>query len=175
MKYTFFILLAVGLLSSCVTKKSRSEQSKIGQLYHNMTAKYNGWFNANELLEASILKLEEQHVDNYNEILPIYEYAAVENADAVKPDLDEAIKKVSVVVTLHEYSDWADDCYLLIGQAEYLKRDYEAAENALEFYMDEFQPNGKRTTIKERKRKKGSSASSGQSTAAAKEANRRQK
>jgi tetratricopeptide (TPR) repeat protein len=140
-----------------------------------MTAKYNGWFNANELLEASVLKLEEQHIDNYNEILPIYEYAAVENADAVKPDLDEAIKKVSVVVTLHEYSDWADDCYLLIGQAEYLKRDYEAAENALEFYMDEFQPNGKRTTIKERKRKKGSSASAGQSAAAAKEANRRQK
>ena len=173
MKNTFFILLAVGLLCGCVTKKSRQEQSKIGQLYHNMTAKYNGWFNANELLEASVLKLEEQHVDNYNELLPIYEYAAVDNADAVKPDLDEAIKKVSVVVTLHEYSDWADDCYLLIGKSEYLKRDYEAAENAFEFYMDEFQPNGKRTTLKERKRKKGAAAASAKSSS--KEANKRQK
>jgi tetratricopeptide (TPR) repeat protein len=139
-----------------------------------MTAKYNGWFNANELLEESILKLEEQHEDNYNEILPLYEYVAVDNADAVKADLDEAIKKVSVVVTLHEYSDWSDDCYLLIGKSLYLKQDYEAAENAFEFYMDEFLPNGKRTTIRERKKKK-SSASSNQSSSEVREANRRQK
>src|SRR5688572_12613456 len=128
--------------------------SKVGQFYHNVTAKYNGWFNANELVEASILTLENQHLDNYNEILPIYEYAAVENADAVKANLDEAIKKVSVVVTLHEFSDWADDSYLLIGKSLYLKKDYEAAENAFEFYMDEFLPNGKRADVKNRKSKK---------------------
>ncbi len=128
--------------------------SKVGQFYHNVTAKYNGWFNANELVEASVLTLEAQHEDNYNEILPIYEYAAVDNADAVKADLDEAIKKVSVVVTLHEFSDWADDSYLLIGKSLYLKKDYEAAENAFEYYMDEFLPNGKRSTIKNKKSKK---------------------
>ncbi len=128
--------------------------SKVGQFYHNVTAKYNGWFNANELVEASILRLEEDHLDNYSEILPIYEYAAVESADPVKADLDEAIKKVSVVVTLHEFSDWADDSYLLIGKSMYLKQDYEAAENAFEFYMDEFLPNGKRATIKNKKNRK---------------------
>ena len=131
--------------------------SKVGQFYHNVTAKYNGWFNANELVEASVLKLEEQHEDNFNEILPIYEYAAVENADAVKADLDEAIKKVSVVVTLHEFSDWADDSYLLIGKSLYLKKDYEAAENAFEFYMDEFLPNGKRAEVKKRQIQKAES------------------
>lgn len=128
--------------------------SKVGQFYHNVTAKYNGWFNANELVEASIVRLESDHHDNFNELLPIYEYAAVENADPVKADLDEAIKKVSVVVTLHEFSDWADDCYLLIGKSMYLKKDYEAAENAFEFYMDEFLPNGKRATIKNKKNRK---------------------
>ncbi len=170
------IILTLGLVSGCVTQKSRQDQSKVGQFYHNMTAKYNGWFNANELLEASILKLEDQYQDNYNELLPLYEYAAVENADAVKADLDEAIKKVSVVVTLHEFSDWSDDCYLLIGKADYLKKDYEAAENAFEFYMDEFQPNGKRTTIRERKNRKSTAASSSRkSSAESREANKRQK
>ena len=151
--------------------------SKVGQFYHNVTAKYNGWFNANELVEASILRLEEQHQDNYNEILPIYEYAAVDNADAVKGDLDEAIKKVSVVVTLHEYSDWADDCYLIIGKSLYLKKDYEAAENAFEFYMDEFLPTGKRADVKGRKSKKSKSASANkrERSSAAKEANKRKK
>lgn len=150
--------------------------SKVGQFYHNVTAKYNGWFNANELVEASILRLEEQHEDNYNEILPIYEYAAVENADAVKADLDEAIKKVSVVVTLHEYSDWADDSYLIIGKSLYLKKDYEASENAFEYYMDEFLPDGKRATIKDKKSKKLSKADrKRKSSSASKEANRRKK
>lgn len=175
MKYSLLILLTLVAISGCVTHKSRKEQSKLAQFYHNTTAKYNGWFNANELVELSIQRLEDQHHDNYNEILPIYEYAAVENADAVKADLDEAIKKVSVVVTLHEYSDWSDDCYLLIGKALYLKKDYEAAENAYEFYMDEFLPNGKRAEIKPRKGKKGSSAKKAGTSAEAKAANKRKK
>ncbi len=151
--------------------------SKVGQFYHNVTAKYNGWFNANELVEASVATLEEQHEDNYNEILPIYEYAAVDNADAVKADLDEAIKKVSVVVTLHEFSDWADDSYLLIGKSLYLKRDYEAAENALEFYMDEFLPNGKRSTIKNKKSRKLKAAGKDhrKNSSEVREANKRKK
>ena len=149
--------------------------SKVGQFYHNVTAKYNGWFNANELVEASILKLEDQHQDNFNEILPIYEYAAVDNADAVKADLDEAIKKVSVVVTLHEFSDWADDSYLLIGKSLYLKKDYEAAENAFEFYMDEFLPNGKRSTIKNKRKAKSASDSRKRKSSEVKEANKRKK
>jgi hypothetical protein len=174
-KNTFLIILTLGLLSGCVTQKSRQDQSKIGQFYHNVNAKYNGWFNANELLEESFVALETQYEDNYNEILPIYEYAAVDNADAVKANLDEAIKKVSVVVTLHEYSDWADDCYLLIGKALYLKRDYEAAENAFEFYMDEFQPDGKRSNLKSRKKKLSASANKRTSASAVKEANKRKK
>ncbi|HJW28391.1 MAG TPA: hypothetical protein VJ508_03975, partial [Saprospiraceae bacterium] len=175
MKSTVLIMLTLGLSVGCVTQKSRHEQSKIGQLYQNMTAKYNGWFNANELLEESMATLETQQEDNYNEILPIYEYAAVDNADAVKANLDEAIKKVSVVVTLHEYSDWADDCYLLIGKALYLKKDYEAAENAFEFYMDEFLPNGKHQTIKDKKHHKSTASANRKSNADARAANKRQK
>jgi len=167
----------MGLLGACVTQKSRQDMSKVGQFYHNVTAKYNGWFNANELVEASVLKLEEQHEDNFNEILPIYEYAAVENADAVKADLDEAIKKVSVVVTLHEFSDWADDSYLLIGKSLYLKKDYEASENAFEYYMDEFLPNGKRAEVKKGKsrRLKESGKNHRKNSSEVREANKRKK
>lgn len=169
------IILFLGLLSGCVTKKSRDDQSKIGQYYHNLTSRFNGWFNANELVNLSVATLEDQHVDNFNEILPIYKYSAVDNADAVKADLDEAIKKVSVVVTLHEHSDWVDDCYLLIGKSLYLKKDYEAAENALEFYMDEFLPTGKRATLKNKRASKRTSARSAKNSSEAKEANKRKK
>lgn len=175
MKNSFLIILTLGLVSGCVTQKSHNEQSKVGQYYHNLTSRFNGWFNANELVEASMVTLDKQYHDNYNEILPIYKYAAVENADAVKADLDEAIKKVSVVVTLHKYSDWVDDCYLLIGKSLYLKKDYEASENAFEFYMDEFQPNGKRNSVKFKKSYKAGAAAHSKSSSDAKAANKRQK
>jgi len=177
-KNSLLLILVLGVLSGCVTHKSRQDQSKLAEFWHNMNSHYNGWFNANELVEASIEKLETQHQDNYNEILPIYPYAAVDNADAVKADLDLAIKKVSVVVTLHEYSDWADDCYFLIGKSLYLKKDYESAENAYEFYMDEFKPDGKRTSLRGKKSKRVSSSakkSGGKSSAEVKAANKRQK
>lgn len=168
------IILTLGLLSGCVTQKSRNEQSKVGQYYHNLNSRFNGWFNADELVTQSMATLEAQHQDNYNEILPLYEYAAVDNADAVKADLDEAIKKVSVVVTIHKYSDWVDDCYFLIGKSLYLKKDYEAAENAFEFYMDEFLPTGKRSSVKFKK-KATSAQHSGKSSSEVKEANKRKK
>lgn len=112
----------------------------IGKLWHNTTAHYNGYFNADELMTASFQTLEDQHQDNYNQMLPMYEYIATDNHQAVASDLDEAIKKVSVVVNLHRQSNWTDDCYLLVGKAQFLKKDYESAEETLRFMMDEFSP-----------------------------------
>ncbi len=148
------LTLVVSLLASCVTQKRKGELSALGKLYHNTTAKFNGYFNANELLEESILKLNDQHQDNYREVLPIYEYVAVDNADLVAADLDRAIEKVSVVVNLHRESHWTDDCYLLVGKAQYLKQDYESAEETLRYFIDEFSPEKMREKERGKKGKK---------------------
>lgn len=112
----------------------------MGKLWHNTTAHYNGYFNADELMTLSFLTLEQQHQDNYNQMLPMYEYIATDNQQAVASDLDEAIKKVSVVVNLHRESNWTDDCYLLVGKAQFLKKDYESAEETLRYMTEEFSP-----------------------------------
>lgn len=134
------VLLVLAIVSACRVQKSRSDQSKLGELYHNTTAHYNGYFNANELLEQSVVQLEQQHEDNYTKLLPIYPYLEAGNPKAVAGDLDLAIEKVSVVVNLHRYSKWTDDCYLLFGKAQYLKQDYESAEEAFRFFAGEFRP-----------------------------------
>jgi len=134
------VLITLGAISACTVKKSRSDISKLGELYHNTTAHYNGYFNANELLEASLLRLEEQYEENYTKLLPMYTYLEAENPQAVAQDLDLAIEKVSVVVNLHRYSKWTDDCYLLFGKAKFLKQDYESAEEAFRFFASEFNP-----------------------------------
>jgi len=160
-KKIYWCICVVVLVSSCATQKSKSDQSGFSKFYHNTNAKFNGYFNANELLEESVAQLELQHHDNYNELLPVYEYRASTNPESVSSNLDEAIKKVSVVATIHDYSIWVDDCYLLIGKAEYLKQDFESAENALEFFMHEFEADGSRSSkssAKKRKKKKSSSS-----------------
>lgn len=137
-KISCVLLLVV--LAACTTQKRRGDLSMMGKLWHNTTAHYNGYFNADELMTASILTLEEQHIDNYNQLLPMYPYIAADNPQAVADDLDEAIKKVSVVVNLHRQSNWTDDSYLLVGKAQFLKKDYESAEETLRYMMDEFSP-----------------------------------
>ncbi len=159
------VLLVAGLAAACTTTKKRSEMSALGKVYHNTTAHYNGYFNANELIIASQARLEQQHQDNYTRLLPMYKYLAVEDVSGVAPDLDIAMEKVSVVVNLHPYSKWTDDSYLLFGKAQYLKRDYESAEETWRYFEGEFNPEemerkeekankDKRVSKKKKKRKK---------------------
>lgn len=149
------LTVIVLILASCVTQKRKGEVSTLGKLYHNVTAKYNGYFNADELLEASLLSLEEQYQDNFKQVLPVYEHVAAPNPDAVAPDLDKAIEKVSVVVNLHRVSHWTDDCYLLLGKAQYLKQDYESAEETFRYLVSEFSPEKMAAKEKKSKKKKG--------------------
>ena len=134
------LFLLIIALSACTTQKSRKDQSLLSRLYHNTTAHYNGYFNADEIMVASINQLDNQFQDNYNKLLPVYKYIEADNPQAVGPDLDEAIKKVSVVVNLHRQSVWTDDCYLLLGKAQFLKKDYEGAEETFRYMVAEFDP-----------------------------------
>lgn len=134
-----FILLGF-LIISCTTQKKRGELSSIGKLYHNTTAKYNGYFNANELLVAGFETLKDQQKDNFNQLLPVYEYVDPDNPKAIASDLDNAIEKVSIVVNLHRESKWTDDCYLIIGKSQFLKQDYEGAEQTFRYMINEFPP-----------------------------------
>jgi len=135
------ILTAIAILANaCVTQKKRSDVSKVKKFYHDVTSEFNGYFNATELFNASVLALSEQNPENYSKILPVYPYVQVENPAAVAADMDEAIKKVTIVAALHDPSHWVDDCYLLAGKAQYLKQDYEAAEETLEYLVAEFSP-----------------------------------
>ena len=143
-------------MTACTTQKSRKEMSFMEKAFTNTNARYNGYFNAKELLKASIVNLEDQHQDNYNQLLEMYKYVAADNPQAVGPDLDIAMKKVSIVVNLYRRSKWTDDCYLLLGQAQFLRQDYESAESTFRYLVGEFDPNA--TTTKKAGSGKGAAA-----------------
>ena len=150
-----FVFACIWIASGCTTQKVRGEYSGLKKVYHNTTQRYNGYFNATVLLEESRATLTQQHVDNYNKILPIFPASEADNPQAVAEPLDEAMKKVSVAVNLHRGANWTDDCYLLLGQAQYFKQDYETAEETFEFMEVEFSNDlKKRGSLSERARER---------------------
>lgn len=132
--------MALVAMGGCTSQKKKGDLSLLGKVYHNTTAKYNGYFNANEIMMESILTLDAQHQDNYNKVLVMYPYVAADNPQAIAGQMDEAAKKVSIVASLHPRSHWVDDCYLLLGQSQYLKKDYESAEATLRYTVEKYSP-----------------------------------
>ena len=142
-KLSFLLILCVAIFSGCASKRKKKgqEPSKLSKFYHNTTALYNGYFNANELMEESYMTLKQSHKDNYNELLPLYDYVSIDDPKVVYANLDKAIEKVTTVASLHEPSKWVDDCYVLMGEAQYLKQEFETAEETFAYFKDEFNPN----------------------------------
>ncbi|GLR18620.1 type IX secretion system periplasmic lipoprotein PorW/SprE [Portibacter lacus] len=148
-------LTTIFLIEGCTVQKKRGEVGTIGKIYHNTTAKFNGYFNADVLMQEAEASLTSQYQENYNQLLPLYPYTATNDAKSVSANLDKAIEKVSIAATIHEPSQWVDDCYVLLGKAQYLKQDYESAEKTFEFFVDEFDPlNKRKSKLKDTKKEK---------------------
>lgn len=150
---SLFLITTISIISACATQRKKDEAKGLSLFFHNLTSKYNGFFNAQVLVEDAVDKLTIQHQDNYNKILDVYPYAAVDNPQSVAPDLDKAIEKVAVAATFHRPSHWTDDAYLLLGKAQYLKHDFKSAEESFQYLVEVYDPaSKKRMTSKERKK-----------------------
>ena len=89
--------------------------------------------------------------DKYDRILPIFKYGDLAKAKAIFPDMDEAIKKVSIAISRNsmvvkgkhdkktiERNKWIDDCYLLIGKCQFYKHDYWTAIETFQYTSSEY-------------------------------------
>jgi tetratricopeptide (TPR) repeat protein len=105
------------------------------------------WNGKQAMLQAEN-ELELAINDNYNMILPMFNYGTVTEANTVTPLLDRAIEKGSKTILKHsmrfggkEYVRWIDDAYLLIGKAYFYKQDYFSARRSFNFIMREYEEN----------------------------------
>ncbi|MBI2966417.1 MAG: tetratricopeptide repeat protein [Bacteroidetes bacterium] len=86
------------ILFSCTTKKN----TLVTRTFHNITSKYNGYFNGNESFKEGVVALEKSWVDDYLEILPMYQYGNPVLATSVSPQMEKAIQKATTVIQRHE-------------------------------------------------------------------------
>ncbi len=157
LKYLVIIALVL-FLSDCSTEKNTG----LTRSYHNLTAHYNIFFNGEESFKKGLKKMELSFTDNYAKILPMFKYSDEEVASNIAPDMDRAVKKSSKLISMHsitakpkrkkgalskrekefysknEFNKWVDDAYLLIGKANFYKRDFSTAEQTLKFVISNY-------------------------------------
>lgn len=135
----FTLILVV---AACSTEKN----TLVNRTYHGTTARYNGYFNANELIRQSVTAYRSSLKEDYYSILPIDPLPNEEEVISLYPSIDTAIVKCTKVIQRHsmpsndkpslkkaEHNNWIDENWITIGIANYYRRDYEAALKSFKF------------------------------------------
>jgi len=141
--FLIFLFLIVAS-TSCSTKKNTS----VSRALHNLTAKYNYYFNANESYNNAIKKVSTTYSYNYTAPLPLFLFGDNQTSSMVGGDMDRAITKCTDLINRHsitakpeqkrgtasskekkcykqnEFVKWAREAWLLIGKARVWKGSY---------------------------------------------------
>jgi len=140
-------LLAVQLvIVGCSTKKNAFANKS----YHYTTARFNGYFHGKEALKEAKKALYKGHVDDYEQTLDIFRYGDKAQVESQYTALNRAIAKSTKMVDKHsmrfkekgklvEHNKMIDDCYLLLGQAQFMKMQYDSAENTFRYLIAHFE------------------------------------
>ncbi|MFM7724273.1 MAG: tetratricopeptide repeat protein, partial [Bacteroidota bacterium] len=123
---------------------SVNKDAFMNRTYHGMTAKYNGYFNANELLSMAVVSYEKNRKDDFYDWLPVLATPTKEESKSMHSAIDTAIKKCTKVIQNHampsadgpkeaEYNPWIDENWLTIGRAYYYRGEYEKSLKNFQF------------------------------------------
>ena len=128
-------------VASCSVKKNNI----LSRSYHKTLAHYNGYFNAREKVKEGAKQLFDGQKDQYDRILSIFKYGDKNSAKSVNPSMDEAIKKVSLVIQRHsmdidgiERNRWIPQSYLIIGLAQFYKHETWTAIESFQFISAQY-------------------------------------
>lgn len=128
-------------MSSCSTEKDVA----LNRGYHNMTARFNGYYNAGVVIQTSLDAYRNAFPDAYHKLLPLEIYPTEKDAAGLFPEMDRGIEKCERVILRHsmpmqakkkkdeELCRWIDDNWLVIAQAHFYKREYEMARQKFDY------------------------------------------
>lgn len=148
-KVNFLSMASMAVLLACC---SPTKNTPMRRAYHNVTAKYNVYFNGNEAFKSGMENIYSAHNENFSLVLPVFVYSDKEAALTSYSDLNRVIEKSEKCVRKHsitakpnvkkgkklsdkqkdfqnknEYVRWIDDAEMLGAKAKAIKQDYFAA------------------------------------------------
>ncbi|MBL7812312.1 MAG: tetratricopeptide repeat protein [Bacteroidetes bacterium] len=125
--------MAMLLLAGC-----KNSDSWTARQWHNTTAHYNMYFNAEQKWQETVLALKEGNKDDFRRFLELYNYGSKESLKANQGIMDEIVKKASTLIDRHPKSRWVDDAYMLTGRSYFMKGDVIAASDIFEYVNSNF-------------------------------------
>jgi len=142
LKNVVYCLFVLAFVYACSTEKN----TLLSRSYHGLNAHYNGYYNANELINQSLSTYRSSLEEDYYSILPIDVVPSKEDIIGMYPAIDTAIAKCTKVIQDHsmpsndrparkkdEHNKWIDENWTTVGQAFYYRRDYEGAIKNFKF------------------------------------------
>ena len=127
MTFRFPVYVFCAALLLTVAGCSINQNNITSNLYHNMTAHYNGYYYAREQtqeVEKVILKSLD---DDPNQILMLFPKLDTTLAKSYVKDTEEIIKMASLSIQRHPNSRWVDDNYIMVGKARLYACDFQNA------------------------------------------------
>lgn len=141
--YALAIAAAVGLL--LLPACSRKKDTWTSRTYHNMTSKFNPYFNGEESFKEGALSTQNNHKNNFEEILSVYQWGTEQQATAVAPQMDRAIEKGAKVIQEHsmlikgkQKNFYTIKSYLLIGKARFYKYEFFQSLETFNYIIQQF-------------------------------------
>jgi len=145
MKFLFHSIAAF-LLAIIFFSCSTSRNTFIHRGYHNLNARFNGYYHSCEAISDGIYKVKKEYKENYEEILPVFMYPTEANVKNYFPEFDRAIKKSSRCIQMHAIKDekgnvipksgrWIDNNWINIGIARIYKREFFSGVEALDYVV----------------------------------------
>lgn len=144
-------LVLLILLVGCKTNKN----TFIHRGYHNLTARYNGYYYATESIKEGEEKIRTSYKYDYDRLLPVYLVPTNETAKSTFPEFDKAIKKSSNCIQRHTIKDkkkgfeittagrWIDNNWNVIGISRFYKREFFSGIEAFEYVIRSYKSKDK--------------------------------
>jgi len=148
--YKFLIITFIAFLSACKTNKN----TFIHRGYHNLTARFNGYYYATESIKEGEFKIRTSYKYDYDQYLPVFINPSNLTVKATFPEFDKAIKKSSNCIQRHTIKDksgseipsagkWIDNNWNAIGISHFYKREFFSGIEAFEYVIRTYKTRNK--------------------------------
>lgn len=139
---TRIYIIAIAAILALTTSCSTNRDKWANRTWHSVNTRYNGYYYGNLAIEEAFVELAKNNKDNYNTVIQVYQYGDKSSAQAVNPLTDRVlvkgtnmIKKHSMLINGKQKNKWIDDCYLFMGKANFIKREYSSALQQFYYVM----------------------------------------
>lgn len=152
------LVVLMVVLGGCSVKRNNF----FSRNYHQLTTRYNVYFNGNQALKSGEKNMETRHKEDYTTLLPVFVSNNEQTRTLCSSDMDYAAEKAVKAIDKHsitakprrrknkdsknyqtfrkkkEFNNQLDKCYLLLGKAYFYKKKYAMANNTFRFIQRQY-------------------------------------